>query len=171
MVWNWVWIKHPWALISQLSFESCYSMCLQVFFQKLAQEDWKLCFWTRFLAWRCNLGFPDFALPLERGKWRSSVKSEHPASLCSVLQSARAEDWALERSHVSPLEWESSVRRAEISPIQYFYSTLERDIWRPSVNLCCLTARAVKPELERDSVFLKTPETVFWSHLCILISS
>ena len=53
------------------------------------------------LAWRCNLEFPDFALPLERGKWSSSVESEHLVFLCTVLQSARAEDWAFERSHVS----------------------------------------------------------------------
>ena len=46
-------------------------------------------------------------------------------------------------------------RRAEISPIQYFYSTLERESWRSSVYLCCMSARAGKPTLERDSIFLK----------------
>ena len=106
--------------------------------------------------------FPDFALTLERGTWRSSGESEHPASLCTVLQSARAEDWARERSHVSS----SSGQRAEISPIQYFYSTLERESLRSSVCLCCMTARAGKPELERDSVFLKMLLNV---QPCILI--
>ena len=109
------------------------------------------------LAWRCKLGFPDFALPLERVNWRSSGESEHPASLCTVLQSARAEDWALERSQVSS----SSVWRAEISPFQYFYSTLERESVRSSVYLCCMTARAGKPAFERDSVFLLNSETAF----------
>ena len=42
------------------------------------------------LAWRCNLEFPDFALPLERGNWRSSVESEHPvfALHCFTVRSS-----------------------------------------------------------------------------------
>ena len=58
----------------------------------------------------------------------------------------------------------SSGRQAEISPIQYFYSTLERESWRSSVYLCCMSARAGKPELERESVFLKIPK-LFSDHI------
>ena len=88
--------------------------------------------------------------PLERGIRASS------SFLCTVLQSVRAEDWALERA--------SSVRRAEIPPIQYFYSTLERESWRSSVYLCCMSARAGNHGLVRDSVFLKTPR-LFSDHI------
>ena len=102
-----------------------------MFSRKWAQEDWFWCFWAWFWTWSSNLGFPDFRRPLERGKCRSSGKIELPAS-CTVLQSARAEYWALERSHVSS----SSGRRAGISPIQYLYSTLERESLRSSEYLC-----------------------------------
>ena len=129
-----------------------------MFSRKWAQEDWFWCFWAWFWTWSSNLGFPDFRCPLERGKCRSSGKIELPAS-CTVLQSARAEDWALERSLVSS----SSGRRAGISPIQYFYSTLERKSLRSSVYLCCMTARAGKPALERDSVFLINSGNAFTS--------
>ena len=62
-------------------------------------------FWvvkTWFLAWRYNLGFPDFALPLERGlvTLERGIRASS-IFLNTVLQSARAEDWALERRHVS----------------------------------------------------------------------
>ena len=96
--WNWVWINHPWALISQNWALNHIIPCVYKSFPE--NEPKRIGFellTTWFWAWRCNLEFPDSALPLERGKCRSSVESEHPASLCTVLLSARAEDWALER--------------------------------------------------------------------------
>ena len=138
LVWNWVWLNTLGLWFLKLSFESCLTMSLQMFSGNLAQEVEFWCFWTWFLAWRCNLEFPDFALPLERGKSRSSGESEHPVSLhCFTVCSSEGLG-AQAESCVSS----SSGRRAEISPIQYFYSTLERKILRSSVYLCCMTARA-----------------------------
>ena len=62
------------------------------------------------------------------------------------------------------LERESSVRRAEISSIQYFYSTLERESWRSSV---CL----VVCPLERVNL-RSSGNLFFWKFRnCFLITS
>ena len=74
----------------KLIFETCHIMSLQVFSRKLAQKDRIWCIGTWFEHWSSNLDFPDFGLPLERGKWSSSGEFELPAS-CTVLQSARAD--------------------------------------------------------------------------------
>ena len=60
-----------------------------MFSRKWAQEDRFWCILTWVLAWRCKLGFPDFARPLERVNWRSSGESEHPVSLhCFTVRSS-----------------------------------------------------------------------------------
>ena len=96
-------------------------------------------------------------VPLERGIRASSI---------SVLFYSQLERRIGRSSGVMCLKLEraSSVRRAEISSIQYFYSTLERESWRSSVYLYSMSARAGKPELERESIFLKNP-ILFSDHI------
>ena len=120
-------------------------------FQNMSQRGSVLMHFSLSLSLEVQSGIPRFRTPARAGNLALERRIRAPASLCTVLQSARAEDWALERNHVS----RSSGSRAEISPIQYFYSTRERESLRSSGYLCCMSARARKPALERDSVFLK----------------
>ena len=84
----------------KLIFGICHIMSFEVFSRKLAQKDriWYIEAW--FWAWGSNLEIPDFGLPLERGKWRSSGKFVYPALLL-CLQFARAGGRTLERGLVS----------------------------------------------------------------------
>ncbi|KAF5937738.1 hypothetical protein HYC85_025244 [Camellia sinensis] len=80
---------------------------------------------------------PYFGLTLERSDWRSSVKFVHPA-LYTVLQSARAGYWTLERGLVSharagiecPIERDfhtSSTFTVACSPLERIYSRSSGD--------------------------------------------
>ena len=136
LIWNGFEKEFDWITLGlwflKLTFESCHSMCLQMFSRNLAQEDriWylKLEFWT----WNSNMDFPDFGRPLERGKCRSSGEIELPAS-CTVHQSARAEEVTLERR----TRWHA---RAGVERRFHLSSTF----W---------SARAVKWTLERGPLF------------------
>ena len=57
----------------KLSFETSYTMSLQVFSRKLAQKGQIWCIVGEFWAWGSNLEIPDFGLTLERKTPRSSV--------------------------------------------------------------------------------------------------
>ena len=132
-------------------------------FQKMSPRGSVLMHFSLSLSLEVRSGIPRFRTPSRAGnlalerRIRASSISLH----CFTVRSsgglgARAE------SCVSS----SSGRRAEISLIQYFYSTLERGSLRSSVYLCCMTALAGKHALERDSVFLKMLLNV---QPCILI--
>ena len=107
------------------------------------------------MAWRCNLGFPDFALPLERGLV-TLERGIRASSIFSALFYG-----PLERRHVSHdragVERPSSGDFTHPVLLQYARAgklTLERVPY-------CMSARAGKTALERVSVFSETSKTAF----------
>ena len=138
-------------------------MLLHVFinvFQKMSPRGRVLMLLNLSLSLEVQSGFSRFRtsarageVPLERRIRASSISLHCFTVRSSGVLGARAE-------FVSS----SSVRRAEISPIQYFYNTLEWERLRSSVYLCCMSARAGKTALERDSVFLNILK-LFSDHL------
>ena len=109
LVWKWVWIKHPWALISQnwaLNHDILYvyKCFLETQPKRIGFDAFDLGFWLGGAIW--NFQILHSRSSGENGARAGNSSIQH---LCTVLQSARAEDWALERRFESQarasVEW------------------------------------------------------------------
>ena len=101
LVWNWVWIKHPWALISQIELWIMFNYVFINVFQKMGPRGSVLIHLSLSLSLEVQSGISKFCTParagivtLERGIQASSI-SLH----CFTVRSSVG--WALERRHVS----------------------------------------------------------------------
>ena len=145
-----------------------WNMLFYVFinvFQKMGPRGLVLMHLNLVLAWRCNLGFPDFALPLERGEvpLERGIRASSISLHCFTVRSsgglgARAE---------ACLKLERAASGDFTHPVLSQYAragkfTLER--------VPLLHVRSSGETWARAGLcFSENFETVFRSHLCILI--
>ena len=165
LVWNWVWIKHPWALISQIEL---WTMLFYVFinvFQKMGPRGLVLMHLNMSLSLEVQSGIPRFCtyaragnLALERIIRASSISLHCFTVRSSGGLGARAESCLkLERASSGDFTHPVLLQYARAGKLTLERVPLLHD--RSSGETC---ARA-------GLCFSENLETVFWSHLCILI--
>ena len=173
LVWNWVWFKHPWALVSQIEL---WTMLFYVFtsvFPEISPRGSVLMLLNLSLSLEVQSGISRFRTParaeigtLERGIRASSISALFYSPLeRRIGRSSGIACLTLERA--------SSVRQAEISPIQHFWlfcRTLERVILRSSGCLCLHVRSSGVTYARAGLCFLKNLKLLLKVHLCILIS-